>query len=85
MRSVPQRLKSFQMTLSLFLVRVFGTIPGPIIVGALIDKAKRVCFSHFINLTPTRQIWSDYPSLRQKIGQYVTFRPVGVKSELINH
>ena len=39
MRSVPQRLKAFQMSVQLFLVRIFGTIPGPIIVGSLIDNA----------------------------------------------
>ena len=39
MRSVPQRLKSFQMSLQLLLVRIFGSIPGPILMGMFIDRS----------------------------------------------
>ena len=39
MRSVPQRLKSFQMSLQLLLVRIFGSIPGPILMGMFIDQS----------------------------------------------
>ena len=39
MRSVEPRLKSFQMSLQLMIVRIFGSIPGPVLIGLLIDKS----------------------------------------------